>query len=133
MEATEVAPRLGAAASLAALLLVAVPYALVDAGSVGVYYGVGPVGPPLLSLFLAVTLVALLSGTAGRADPATVAGVSLVFGLVVAGFGLWWAVAATEVVGGLPVTATFDYHRWAFAGAGLVVVAAAAWYARQVV
>lgn len=133
MTRAALAARLGAIASLAVLVLVATPYALVDPGSVAVYYGVAPVGPPALSIFAAVTLVALLAGAVGRADPPTVAGLGVVFGLAVAGAGLWWAVAAGDVVGGLAVGAWFDYHRWVFVATGTALLAASAAYARLVV
>lgn len=125
--------RIGTLAGVVVLLLVALPYAVTDGSEVSVYYGVGVVGPPLLSLFVAVAAVALLSGAAGRSDPATVAGVALVLGVAVAGFAALWALEAGSVVGGMTTSATFDYHRWALLAAATVLAAAAAWYARLAV
>ncbi|MFB6138248.1 MAG: hypothetical protein ABEJ42_07940 [Halobacteriaceae archaeon] len=133
MRPADAAAWVGALASLAGLVLVGASYALVDAGSVAVYYGTAAVGPPALALFLAVTLVALPAGATGRADAPTVAGLGVVFGVVVALAGLWWAAIAGDVVGGLAVAATFDAHRWLFAGSGVVLALASAVYAWRVV
>jgi len=121
---------LAALAFLAMVLLVVVPYALVSASAVGVYYGVGVLSPLVLPVFLGVGAVALLAGATGRSDPPTVAGVGSLLGVLTVVFTAFWAVSATSVVGGLPVSATFDYHRWAVLAASLVFVLAAGWFSR---
>lgn len=126
------AARIGAGACLLALGLIATPYAVVDAAEIGVYYGVGPVGPPFLALFTGVALVVLASGAAGRSDPATGAGVATAFTVVAAVLGVAWALAAGEVVGGLTVGAWFDWHRWALVAANALALLGAAAYARAV-
>ncbi|MFB6120630.1 MAG: hypothetical protein ABEJ68_05885 [Halobacteriaceae archaeon] len=120
MQRTTLALRVGALACLALLALLAAPYALFDAATVQVYYGVGPVSPLVVALFAGVAFVALGSAAAGRADTATVAGLALVVGVGAVLITLSWALSAAGVTGGLPTSAAFGYHRW-----GLVAVSAA--------
>lgn len=124
-------PRLGAAAGVALFALVVLPYAVVDSASVSVYYAAGPVGPPVFLTFAGVALVALLSGAAGRSDPAVTAGVAVTLSAVAAALAVAWALAAAGVAGGIATAAAFDYHRWALAGAALALAAASAWTARR--
>lgn len=132
MDETRLA-RLGALAALLVVVLAGVPYAVADATEVSVYYGVGVVGPHLLAILAAVTLVALLGGARGRSDPATVAGVAVVFGVVVAGLLVQWALVAGPVVGGMAsVGAWFEYHRWAMVAAGTALAVLTALDARSV-
>lgn len=133
MNARTLAARLGAAACLLLVALAALPYLVMDGTEVGVYYGVGPVGPPFLALVATVALVALLSGAAERSDPATVAGVAVVLGVLLVLFGGLWAVPASGVVGGTTAPAAFDYHPWAVVATALVVFGSAAWFARATV
>lgn len=123
--------RLAAGAGIALLVLVVAPYAMLDPGTVGVYYAAGPVSPPLLLTFGAVALVALLSGAAGRSDPATTAGVAVTLAAVTSLLALAWALSAGAAAGGIETAATFDYHRWAVAAASLLLLAGAGWSARR--
>lgn len=116
-----IAERVGLAGALAVLGLVAVPYLVLDAGEVAVYYAQGPVSPLYFTPFAAVAVVALLAAARDRSDPAVVAGVALVVGLGLAALAAAWAVAAGAVVGSLDVDATFDYHRYAVVAAGLLL------------
>jgi len=121
--------RIGVAAGVAVFVLVVVPYAVVDPGAVGVYYGAGVVGPPALAAFAGVALIALLSGAAGRSDPALTAGIAVTLSAFVAVLGIVWALAAVEPAGGLTTNAVVDYHRWAFAAAAIALFGAAIWNA----
>lgn len=133
MNRERVLGEVGAAACLAVVLLVLVPYLVVDSTAVGVYYDAGPVGPPALALLSGVAGVALLAAARDRSDPATVAGVALVIGVVTTLLALLWATAVTpDVVGGLTEIAAFEHHRWAVVGAAAVVAVTSAWYARMV-
>lgn len=133
MNRERVVPEIGAAACLAVVLLVLLPYLVVDATGLGVYYDAGPVGPPVLALLAGVAAVALLAAARGRSDPATVAGLALVVGLVTTVLALLWALAVTpDVVGGLSELAALEYHRWAVVAACAAVTASAGWYARLV-
>jgi len=125
------APALGAAAGLALLVLVAVPYVLADSGAVSVYYGVGVLGPPILAAFVGVALVALLSGAAGRSDRSTASGVAVALAGFVLVLGLSWAIAARVPAGGMEAGEVLDIHRWAFVGAALVFLGASSWEARS--
>lgn len=125
--------RAAAVAAVAVVAAALAPYAILGATSLSTYYGVTAVGPPLLALFAAAAAVAFAAAAADRTDAQLVAGVGLVFGLVVAGGALWWAVAAGDVVGGIPIGADFAYHRWLLAGAAVVYLLAAVTYAYDVV
>lgn len=125
---------LGVGAALAVVVLLVLPYAIVTVSAVGVYYGGDLVGPPLAGLFAAVAGIALAGGARGRTDPPVSAGVAVVFGALVAGLVVPWALGVSpSLVGGLTTVAAFDWHRWALAAAGFVLLAAAAWFAREVV
>lgn len=125
---------LGVGAALVVLVLLVAPYAVVDAGALGVYYGGDLVGPPLAGLFSAIAAIALAGGARGRTDPPLAAGVAVVFAALVAGLVVSWALGVSpSLVGGLTEVAAFEWHRWALAAAGSVLLVAAAWFAREVV
>lgn len=124
--------RIGLAGAAALLALAVVPYAVLPEGTVGVYYGAGPVGPPVLVGFAAVATVALSSSAAGRADPATGAGVAVTLSAFAAVLGGLWALAAGDAAGGIETSSAFGYHRWAFAAATVVLFGAALAQARAV-
>jgi hypothetical protein len=121
MDREALAVWIGLASGVAYLALAVLPYLVATASETRVYYGVGPVGPLALLVPAGVTLIALLSGARRRSDPATMAGVALVFSLLVALLSIAWALPAGDVVGGMAsVSAAFDYHR------RLVILAGAA-------
>lgn len=130
MNTVRTAAGAGAAAALALVALLALPYALFGSLAVGVYYGVGPLSPVVAVLFAGVALVALAAAAAGRADVPLVAGVAVVVGVACVAIALPWALAASGVVGGLPTSAAFGYHRWAVLAAALALLLAAAALAR---
>mgnify|MGYP006285317901 CR=1 FL=1 len=126
-------PTVGGIANLAYAILVGVPYLLVPAsraGSLGTYYGFGPVDPPVLALFALVGAIAFAGGAAERTDPATAAGAALVAGVAVLGLTLLWALAMD--VSSLPVVPGdwIDWHRWAVLLLAAIPVLAGAWYTR---
>lgn len=120
-------------ACFAVVVLVLLPYLLVDSTAVATYYDAGPVGPPVLALLAGVAGVALLAAARDRSDPATVAGVALVVGLATTALALTWALAvAPDVVGGLGEAALLESHRWVLVGACGVMAVASAVYSRLV-
>jgi hypothetical protein len=121
----------GALAGVALLVLVVVPYAVAPSAEVSVYYGVGVVGPPLLAAFVAVALVALLSGVADRSDPEMTAGVAVTLAVVVALLALEWALAVTTPLGGMEAGETLDVHRWLFAAVAALFFVATGSHARR--
>src|SRR5699024_6911184 len=131
MDSRRMAPLLGVVGCLATLVPLAVRYLVVGAGAVGTYYGPGALSPLVAGLFAAVSVIVFAAGRAGRTDPATAAGVALVFGVVVAVISIVWAVTVPEsVVFQLSTTALFEYHRWVLAVCSLVIPAGGLWYAR---
>lgn len=134
MNPERVLPEVGAAACLAVVLLVLVPYLAVDASALAVYYDAGPVGPPVLAVLAGVAGVALFAAAQGRSDPVTVAGLAVVVGPATTVLAAIWALAvAPDVVGGLSEMAALEYHRWAVVASCAVVAAVSALYARLVI
>lgn len=123
----------GTAASIAVVLLAALPYAFGSASAVAAYYGVGIVGPPYFGIAAAVTAIAFRAARTDRTDPATAAGTTLAFGTVLALLAVIWAFSPEPaVVGGVHTADWFDYHRWLLALAAVLVPGTAGIYARFV-
>ena len=128
------APMAGVVASLAVLAVVVVPYFLIPARDVGVYYS-SPTFVPIhlvVGLFATVAIVIFAAGRNGRTDPPTAAGATLVLGGFMALLVLWWAIAVGDLVGSFDVPASFDYHRWLLLAATVAVTASGWWFAREV-
>jgi hypothetical protein len=128
------APTVGVLAALTVLAVVTVPYVLIPARDVGVYYS-APTFVPIhlvVGLFAMVAVVVFAAGRNGRTDPPTAAGATVVLGGFMALLVLWWAVAVGDVVGSFDVTASFDYHRWLLLVATAAVAASGWWFAREV-
>lgn len=133
MERDRLAGGLGIAAAAATVLLVVLPYAVLDLTAVGPYYAAGPGGLAVITTFPLLAIVALAAGVADRQDPALMAGAALVLAAVAAGFAWWWALSVSpSLVGGLTDLAAFAYHRWGLALAATVLLLASAAYARVV-
>lgn len=129
MDGTRVAPLVGIVGCLLVLLALVAPYLVADAGAVGTYYGTGAINPLIGGLFCAVVVIVFAAGRARRTDPATAAGVALVFGTLIAGLSLAWAVTVPEgVVFQLSTSSLFELHRWTLAAASLVIPAGGLWY-----
>ena len=133
MNSRDLAADVGTAASIAVIVLAAVPYALGSASTVGAYYDVGIVGPQYFGIAAAVTAIVFRAARNDRTDPATAAGTTLAFGGVLALLAIVWAFSPDPaVVGGVHTADWFDYHRWLLALAAVLVPATAGVYARLV-
>lgn len=133
MNSRELAADVGTAASVAVLLLVALPYALGSASAVGAYYDVGIVGPQYFGIAAAVTGIVFRAARTNRTDPASAAGTTLAFGGILALLAIIWAFSPDPaVVGGVHTADWFDYHRWLLAIAAVIVPASAGIFARLV-
>ncbi|MFB6307815.1 MAG: hypothetical protein ABEH35_00655 [Haloarculaceae archaeon] len=131
MDELRTAPTLGVVASLAVLALLAAPYAIVDPGAVGSYYGNGSVNPGIAGLLALVSTIVFAAGREERSDPNLVAGAGLVLGAFVFVLSLLWALTVPEsLVTQLSQEQLLQYHRWAVAVAGLAIPASGVWYAR---
>jgi hypothetical protein len=131
MDATRTAPLVGIAGCLAVLVVLLAPYLAIDASAVGTYYGTAAVNPLTGGLFAAVAIIVFAAGRRRRTDPATAAGVALVFGVLVAVVSLVWAVTVPEsVVFQLSRTTLIEFHRWVLAVVSLVIPAGGLWYAQ---
>jgi hypothetical protein len=116
------AGRLAIALCVLIVVLLGLPYVVLDPGEISVYYGVGPVSPLYLAVLPAVVAVALSGALRGRTDQATASGASLAIAGLLTLFVLMWAAGVEGVIGGLTVTATFAYHPWVLAGASLALL-----------
>lgn len=128
------APTVGLVATLAALAVVVLPYAVLSATDAAVYYGSAIFVPVhlVVGLLGSVAIVVFAAGRNGRTDPPTAAGAAIVLAAFMAVLVLWWAIAVGDLVGSFAVDATFGYHRWLLLTATLAVAASAGWYARAV-
>jgi hypothetical protein len=136
METEQVAPAVGVAGSLALVLSVLAPLALVsDQTGLSAYYTAGPAGPAAIAFLALLEVVVLLAGRRGRTDPATAAGIAFVVGLSMLGIGTLWAISVDpNLIFSFPATdAWIEYHRWLVLALGGVVFASASAYARSVV
>lgn len=133
-------PTVGIGAALAVLGLLAAPYLLIpEASAVGTYYNAGAVTPLVAGLFALVTVVVFAAGREGRTDPATAAGVAIVFGGFATLVALVWTVTIpnpASLVGSLGSVrgagATFlEYHRYLVFLATTSVAASGGWFARE--
>lgn len=131
MDGSRVAPVVGIAGCLGVLVTLVAPSLSTPVGAVGTYYAAGAINPLVGGLFAAVSVIVFAAGRAGRTDPATAAGVTLVFGIVVALVSLAWALTVPEdIVFQLSTTSALAYHRWVLVLCSLVVPVSAGWYAR---
>ena len=141
MEDRRLAPTVGIVASLLVVVLLAVPYGVVDGEAVANYYGAGVLSPWVGGLLALVAVVVFAAGREDRTDPETAAGFGLGLGLAaLTVFALWAVTVPAEIplqlttdeplVGPLTTGTVVEYHRWVTAGAALLVPAAGAWYAR---
>jgi len=133
MERYRAAANAGALACLAALAAMGAPFALVSEPGTGlpIYYGAGPLGAGAVAFLAVVQPIVFLSGTRGRADPVTAAGVASVVGAAMLGIAALWALSVpAELVLSFPA-AWMGWHRWAVLAAVAAVAAASGLYARE--
>ena len=133
MDVDEAAAGVGVVGCLAALAALGAPYVLISEPGTGVavYYGGGPVGAAPVAFLAVLQPIVSLSGTRGRADPQTVAGMALTVGVAMVGATAWWA---TSVPPAFPLSfpaAWMGWHRWAVTGVVAVVPVAGVVYARE--
>lgn len=144
MERRRAAPTLGIVASAGFVLLLLVPYLVVDdPGGVAAYYSAGTLTPWASGMLALLAVVVFAAGREDRSSPETAAGAGLGFGVVIFLITLLWAVTlpadvplqlttAEPIVGELFTTGTvLEYHRWVLAVVGALPAAAGAWYARS--
>jgi len=93
IQAKDITVGIGVVACLAALAAMGAPYVLISEPGTGlpIYYGAGPLGAGAVAFLAVIQPIVLLSGTRGRADPATAAGVAVVVGFAMLGIVLAWA------------------------------------------
>lgn len=131
MDDMRLAPTVGIAACLAVILVLAIPYAIIDPNAVSTYYGSGAVNPLFAGLFAIVGVIIFAAGREERSAPELAAGIGLVFGIFVLGYTILWAVTVeTGVVYTLTSITTFKYHRYALPLTALIIPLSAMWYTR---
>lgn len=142
MDSRRAAPTLGIVASLLLVVVVAVPYFVVEnTGAVRTYYGAGTLTPWASALMALVAVIVFAAGREDRTDPETAAGAALGLGVVILLVALVWAVTIPidvplqlttdrPLLGPLTTATVIEYHRWVTALVAALPLAAAAWYAR---
>lgn len=133
MEATRVAPTVGIVASLLVLVVLAAPYAVVEAGSaVATYYASGALNPFVVGVFALVAVMVLAAGRQNRSSPDLVAGAALVLGGFMLVISLVWALTVpVSLVQQLSTQTLLQYHRGALVLVAAIVPLSAGWYARS--
>ena len=131
MNGLRTGPTVGIVGCVAYLLVLAVPYFIIETTSaVGAYYDAGALSPTIAALFALVAIIVLAAGREGRTDPSIAAGAGLVLGLVIVGLSLLWAVSVpVSLVLGLTESTLIEQHRWAVVAAALPIPLGAAWFA----
>ncbi|GAB3417476.1 hypothetical protein GCM10027435_16360 [Haloparvum alkalitolerans] len=137
MNLRKVAPPVGAVASLLTVLVLALPFVLVDvrAELLNAYYAAGPTGAVGIALFGLVGAVAFASAERGNVDRVTMAG-----GLVALGAGTlalaaaWWLAIDETVLFSFPQQYRWlEWHAPLTTALAVLPAAAAAAYASAVV
>ncbi|WP_430504921.1 DUF7548 family protein [Haloparvum sp. PAK95] len=100
MDIRSVAPVAGAVACLLVVIVVALPWLLVEgqSGLVRAYYSAGLVGAGGVGFFALIGIVAFASAERGNVDPVTMAGGLVVLGVAILLFALSWWLAIPETV-----------------------------------
>ena len=131
MDDLRTAPTVAIAGCLAYLLVLAVPYLIVETTSaVGAYYGSGALTPAVPAVFALVGVILFAAGREGRTDPGVAAGAGLVLGLFVLGLSvLWAATVPVSLVLGLTESTLIEHHRWAVVAVAVPIPLGAAWFA----
>ncbi|WP_336136448.1 DUF7548 family protein [Natronomonas amylolytica] len=141
MDSRRAAPQLGIVASSLVVVVLVVPYLVVDSAAVSSYYGAGTPTPWAAGLMALASVIIFAAGLKDRTDPETAAGAGVGLGLVVFLIALLWAVTvpsevplqlATDdpLVGPLTTGVVLEYHRWVLAAVSVLVPVAGGWYAR---
>jgi hypothetical protein len=132
MDARRLAPTLGIGFCLLALVVLAIPYLVVDnSTAVSFYYANGAINPLVAGLLCAVTIVVLAAGGQDRTDPGIAAGVGLAVGAFVALIAIAWALTVPEeLVLQLSRNDLLAYHRPALVLVSVGVFASGLGYAR---
>ena len=131
MDDVRLAPTVGIAANLVVILVLAIPYAIIDPNAVSTYYSSGAVNPLFAGLFAIVGVIIFAAGREKRSDPELTAGIGLVFGIFVLGYTILWAVTVEiGVVYTLTSVSIFKYHRYALPLIALTIPLSAIWYTR---
>ena len=131
MDDLRTAPTVAIAGCLAYLLVLAVPYLIVETTSaVGAYYGSGALTPVVPGVFALVGVILFAAGREGRTDPSVAAGAGLVLGLFVLGLSvLWAATVPVSLVLGLTESTLIEHHRWVVVAVAIPIPLGAAWFA----
>ncbi len=142
MDGRHAAPTLGVLSSSVIIVVLVVPYLVVnDISAVGTYYSAGVVTPWAAGLLALVAVIVFAAGREERTDPVTAAGIGLGLGVVMVMVASLWAISVPSdvplqlttddpIVGPLSTAVVLEYHRWLLMGAAVGPVAAAGWYAR---
>ncbi len=127
--------KVGIAAALATVIVLAAPYAVVSGheGLLISYYSAGPIGAGGVGLFAAVSVVVLASLERGNVDPGTLAGVAVVLGAATTLAALLWYVSidAAVLFSFAPEYRWLEWHAPAVIALSLPVPAGAGLYARD--
>jgi len=131
MNGLRTGPTVGIVGCVAYLLVLVVPYLIVETTTaVGAYYGAGALSPAVAAVFALLAIIVLAAGREGRTDPSLAAGAALVLGVFIVGLSLVWATTVpVSLVLGLTESTLIEQHRWAVVAAAVPIPLGAAWFA----
>ncbi len=133
MDLGEAAPKVGTAACVTVLTLMAAPYVLLTEPGTGlaIYYASGPIGAGGLAFLALVGIVVFLSARQEATNPGTLAGVGLAVGIAAFGLAAVWAVSVDRGNVFSFTAAWMRYHRWIIVGVTVILPLSAVGYARD--
>ncbi|ERH04051.1 MAG: hypothetical protein J07HR59_01178 [Halorubrum sp. J07HR59] len=127
----------GAVACLVTLFVLVIPVITIRGTQqpLGAYYASGPVGAGGIGFFALLGIVVFLSGERGSADPATVAGISLVLSLALVSLAVLWffSIGDTLLFSFSNQHSWLEWHPVAVIATGLVILAASGGYTAAVI
>lgn len=134
MEMERLAPTAGILACLVLLVVAFVPAVVVEDTTLPAYYAAGPTGLAAVGFLATIAVIVFLSGRQERTAPDTVAGVTIVLGVAIAGLAVLWAISIdrTLLFSFQAQYSWIQWHRLAVPAVSLGVLGAAAAYSRAV-
>lgn len=126
----------GAVACLATLLILTAPVLIIQASEepVSAYYTSGTIGAGGIGFLALLGIIVFLSGERGNADPATIAGISVVLSFSLVSLAVVWflSIGETLLFGFSAQYSWLEWHPLAVIVTGLATLGASGGYAAAV-
>lgn len=127
----------GAVGCLATLLVLATPVVIIEGSEepVSAYYTSGTVGAGGIGFLAIIGIIVFLSGERGNANPATIAGISVVVSVSLVSFAVLWfsSIGDTLLFSFSSQYSWLEWHPLAVLATGLATLGASGGYAAAVI